>query len=144
VTLVLTLPNPKRLLSGYLMGAAATSVTCGLLLVLLLRGSSTSSTSKHTVNPIIDLTLGVLILLIVAGVARRRDRRRRVARAQTRGTQAAAALEARTEQGVGPGHVHRRRVVELPRCLVHRRDGRAEQAAPLDHRDADRPCSCST
>jgi len=84
VTLMLTLPNPKRLLSGYLMGAALTSVTCGLLLVFLLPGSSTSSAAKHTVNPIIDLTLGVLILLIVARVARGRDRRRRAWRERRR------------------------------------------------------------
>jgi hypothetical protein len=77
VTVMLTLPSPKRLLLGYLLGAALTSVTCGLLLVFLLPGSSTTSTAKHTVNPIIDLALGVLILLIVARVGRGRDRRRR-------------------------------------------------------------------
>jgi hypothetical protein len=84
VTLMLTLPNPKRLLLGYLMGAAVTSVTCGLLLVFLLPGSSTASTAKHTVNPIIDITLGVLILLIVARVGRGRDRRRRAWRERRR------------------------------------------------------------
>lgn len=77
VTLILTLPSPKRLLLGYLLGAAVTSITCGLLLVFLLPGSSTASIAKHTINPIIDLALGVLILLIVARVARGRDRRRR-------------------------------------------------------------------
>jgi hypothetical protein len=41
VTVMLTLPNPKRLLSGYLLGAALTAITCGLLLVFLLSGSST-------------------------------------------------------------------------------------------------------
>ncbi len=60
VTLMLMLPNPKRLLLGYLMGAAVTSRTCGLLLVFLLPGSSTASTAKHTVNPIIDITLACL------------------------------------------------------------------------------------
>ena len=34
VTVMLTLPSPKRLLLGYLLGAALTSVTCGLLLSL--------------------------------------------------------------------------------------------------------------
>ena len=77
VTVMLTLPNPRRLLFGYLLGAALTSVTCGLLLVFLLPGSSTSSTTKRTVSPIIDLALGVLILLIVARVARGRARRAR-------------------------------------------------------------------
>ena len=77
VTVMLTLPNPKRLLLGYLLGAAITSVTCGLLLVFLLPGSKTASTAKDTVSPIIDLTVGILILLIVVRVGRGRDRRRR-------------------------------------------------------------------
>jgi hypothetical protein len=77
VTVMLTLPNPKRLLLGYLLGAALTSITCGLLLVFLLPGSSTSSTAKHTISPIIDVALGILMLLIVFRVGRGRDRRRR-------------------------------------------------------------------
>jgi hypothetical protein len=77
ITVMLTLPNPKQLLLGYMGGAALTSVTCGLLLVFLLPGSSTASTAKHTVSPIIDIAVGVLILLIVVRVGRGRDRRRR-------------------------------------------------------------------
>ena len=77
VTVMLTLPSPKRLLLGYLLGAALMSVTCGLLLVFLLPGSSTSSTAKHTVSPIIDLALGALMLVVVIRVGRGRDRRRR-------------------------------------------------------------------
>jgi len=77
VTLMLTLSNPRRLLSGYLLGALITSITCGLLLVFLLPGSSTASTAKHTINPIIDYTLAVLIVLIAIRVGRGRDRRRR-------------------------------------------------------------------
>src|SRR3954462_12760724 len=77
VTVMLTLERPKRLLLGYLAGAALTAVTCGLLLVFLLPESSTSSSAKHTVNPIVDLTIGVLILVVVAVVGSGRDRRRR-------------------------------------------------------------------
>jgi Sap, sulfolipid-1-addressing protein len=84
VTLMLTLSNPRRLLSGYLLGALITSVTCGLLLVFLLPGSSTASTAKHTINPIIDFTLAVLIVLIVIRVGRGRDRRRRAWREHRR------------------------------------------------------------
>ena len=84
VTLMLTLSNPRRLLSGYLLGALITSVTCGLLLVFLLPGSSTASTTKHTINPIIDFTLAVLILLIVIRVGRGRDQRRRAWREHRR------------------------------------------------------------
>jgi Sap, sulfolipid-1-addressing protein len=133
VTLMLTLPSPKRLLLGYLLGAAVTSITCGLLLVFLLPGSSTASIAKHTINPIIDLTLGVLVLLIVARVARGRDRRRRAWREHRREKardKPPAALEARTRQRLSPRHVHRRHAAELPRRLLHRRDGRVEQTAP--------------
>ena len=84
VTVMLTLPNPKRLLLGYLVGAVLTSVTCGLLLVFLWPGSSTASTAKHTVNPIIDLTLGTLILLLVIRIARGRARHLRARRERKR------------------------------------------------------------
>ena len=77
VTVMLTLSNPQRLLLGYLLGAALTSVTCGLLLVFALPGTRTASTAKHTVSPAIDITLGALILVIVIVVATGRDRRRR-------------------------------------------------------------------
>lgn len=76
-TVMLTLLKPERLLLGYLIGALVTSVTCGLLLVFALPGSSTSSTSKRTVNPIINIALGALILFIVFVVATGRDTRRR-------------------------------------------------------------------
>lgn len=76
-TVMLTLDSPKRLLSGYLAGALLTSVTCGLLLVFALPNSATSSTAKHSVSPAIDITLGVLILVIAFVVGTGRDRRRR-------------------------------------------------------------------
>jgi hypothetical protein len=52
------------------------SVTCGLLLVFALPGTKTLSTAKHSISPAIDITLGVLILVIVFVVATGRDRRR--------------------------------------------------------------------
>ncbi len=76
VTVMLTLTKPKRLLIGYLCGAAVTSVTCGLLLVFALPNSGTSSTAKHTVNPVLNIALGALILVIVGVVATGRDKRR--------------------------------------------------------------------
>ena len=76
-TLMLTLPSPNRLLLGYLLGALITSITCGLVIVFALHGSSASNTAKRTVNPIIDITLGALILLVVFVVATGRDQRRR-------------------------------------------------------------------
>lgn len=77
VTVMLTLEKPERLLTGYLAGAAITSITCGLVLVFALPDSSTSSTAKHTVNPILNIVLGALILLVVFVVGTGRDTRRR-------------------------------------------------------------------
>jgi hypothetical protein len=77
VTVMLTLDKPKRLLVGYLLGALITSVTCGLVLVFALPDSSTSSAAKRGVDPVLNIALGALILVIVFIVASGRDRRRR-------------------------------------------------------------------
>ena len=77
VTVMLTLERPKRLLSGYLAGALVTSITCGLLLVFALPSSGTSSTAKHGVNPVLNIVLGALILVVVGVVGSGRDKRRR-------------------------------------------------------------------
>jgi hypothetical protein len=77
VTVMLTLERPERLLTGYLLGALLTSITCGLLLVFALPDSSTSSTAKHGVNPVLNIALGGLVLVVVFVVATGRDTRRR-------------------------------------------------------------------
>ncbi|HEX4008476.1 MAG TPA: GAP family protein [Solirubrobacteraceae bacterium] len=84
VTVMLTLLKPQRLLTGYLVGAAVTSLTCGLLLVFTLDGSSTSSSAKHSVNPVLNIVLGVLALALVFVVATGRDTRRRARSARKR------------------------------------------------------------
>jgi hypothetical protein len=66
-TVMLVLPKPKRLLIGYWLGAMTTGITVGIVIVNWLKSSGTISTSKHTVNPAIDITLGILAL-VVAGV----------------------------------------------------------------------------
>ncbi len=77
-TVMLVLPSPKRLLLGYLCGALMTSVTLGLVIVFSLSGSSSAtSTAKHTINPVWDIALGVLILIITFAIATGRDTRRR-------------------------------------------------------------------
>jgi Sap, sulfolipid-1-addressing protein len=77
VTLMLALEKPKRLLSGYLAGAMVASLTCGLVLVFALPSSNTSSTAKHSVNPPLNVALGVLLLLVLFVVGTGRDQRRR-------------------------------------------------------------------
>ncbi len=64
VTVMLLLPSPKRLMVGYLLGAYTTSITLGLVIVFSLHGSSTESTSKHTVSPLEDIIVGLLVLAI--------------------------------------------------------------------------------
>jgi hypothetical protein len=80
-TVMLLLPRPKRLLLGYLLGAYTTSITLGLVIVHWLNGSGTVSTTKHTLDPALDITLGLLALLVafVVGTGRvdaRRERKR--------------------------------------------------------------------
>jgi Sap, sulfolipid-1-addressing protein len=77
VTVMLALEKPERLLLGYLLGALLTSITCGLLLVFALPGSATASTAKHGVNPVLNIVLGALVLVVVFVVATGRDARRR-------------------------------------------------------------------
>jgi Sap, sulfolipid-1-addressing protein len=64
VTVMLLLPNPKRLMVGYLLGAYTTSITLGLVIVFSLHNSSTESTSKHKVSPVEDIVVGLLALAI--------------------------------------------------------------------------------
>jgi Sap, sulfolipid-1-addressing protein len=74
VTVMLLLPNPKRLMVGYLLGAYTTSITLGLVIVFTLQGSSTESTSKHTISPLEDIVVGLLAVLIAFVLGTGRDR----------------------------------------------------------------------
>lgn len=65
-TVMLMLPHPKRLLLGYLLGAAMTSVTLGLLIVFTLRHSGLVSTTQHQLGPGSDLVIGALFLTVAA------------------------------------------------------------------------------
>ena len=73
VTVMLLLPNPKRLMLGYLLGAYLTSITVGLVIVFSLHGSSAASTSKHTISPLEDIVVGVIVLVISLVLATGRD-----------------------------------------------------------------------
>jgi hypothetical protein len=80
-TVMLLLPNPKRLMLGYLAGAATTGVVVGIAIVEWASGSGAVSQTKHTVAPAIDIAFGCIALVaayvIQSGrVARARARRR--------------------------------------------------------------------
>jgi hypothetical protein len=80
-TVMLLLPNPKRLMLGYLAGALTTGVLLGVAIVEWISGSGAVSETKHTIAPGIDLALGVLALFAASvirgrGSERSRERRR--------------------------------------------------------------------
>jgi hypothetical protein len=82
VTVMMLLPNPKKLMFGYLLGAYTTSIALGLAIVFSLNGSSSVETAKNTLSPCEDIVVGLLVLLVafVLGTgrdARLQERRRR-------------------------------------------------------------------
>ena len=83
-TVMMLLPNPVRLMLGYLLGALMTSITLGIVIVYGLKSSGLVSTTKHTLGPAATLTLGVIALVVAFVIAtgprwefleRRRERR---------------------------------------------------------------------
>lgn len=74
-TVMLLLPHPKRLLLGYLLGAAMTSVTLGLVIVFALRHSGLVETTQTTLGPGADIVLGCLALVIAFVLRSGRDQR---------------------------------------------------------------------
>jgi hypothetical protein len=75
-TVMLLLPNPRKLMLGYLLGALTTSITLGLVIVFALKkGSSTVSTTQNTVSPAVDLALGAILLIAAFVLASGRDKR---------------------------------------------------------------------
>lgn len=74
-TVMLLLPHPKRLLLGYLCGAAMTSVTLGLIIVFALRHAGLTRTTQVTLGPVEDIALGCLALAIAFALHSGRDRK---------------------------------------------------------------------
>ena len=80
-TVMLLLPNPRRLMLGYLAGALTTGVVVGIAVVEWLSGSGAVSEAKRTVAPGTDIAIGLIALLaayvIQSGrVERARERRK--------------------------------------------------------------------
>jgi hypothetical protein len=82
VTAMLFLPNPKRLLIGYLLGGLLVSLTIGFVIVFAVHQSGATSTTQNSISPAIDIALG-LLLLVAAYVLRseraeqRRERKKK-------------------------------------------------------------------
>jgi hypothetical protein len=62
-TVMMILPNPVRLMLGYLLGALLTSITLGLLIISSLEGTSTVATTKNTLSPAATIALGCIALV---------------------------------------------------------------------------------
>ncbi len=89
VTVMMLLPNTKKLMLGYLLGAYLSSISLGMLIVFSLHGSGSVETAKNTLGPGQDLVLGTIALVVglVLGTGRdeplrERRRRRKEAKAQ--------------------------------------------------------------
>ncbi len=74
-TVMLLLPHPKRLLLGYLCGAAMTSITLGLIIVFALRHAGLTKTTQVTLGPGEDIVLGCLALVIAFVLRSGRDQK---------------------------------------------------------------------
>ena len=83
-TAMLLLPNPKKLMLGYLLGAYTTSITLGLLIAFSLHGSSAAKTSKQTISPAEDIVVGILALAIALVLGTGRDKPFELRRKQRR------------------------------------------------------------
>jgi hypothetical protein len=85
---MMLLPNPKRLMLRYLLGALMMSITLGLVIVFSLEGSDAVRTTESTLSSAATMTLGGMALAaaIVLGTGRHRPvLERRRARKQDKG-----------------------------------------------------------
>jgi hypothetical protein len=103
-TVMLLLPDPRRLMLGYLLGAMLMSITIGLVIVFALDDSRSVSTAKHTVSPAVDLAIGSIFLIIAAVLGTGRDKRLRERRTERRdGGDAKPEKVPRWQRALGTG-----------------------------------------
>jgi hypothetical protein len=94
VILILTQPNPRRLLAAYLAGALLTSLTIGLVIVGGLgSGDLLNGSSGRTINPAVDLAVGLLLLGLLYVILSGRDRRFVERRQRKKAERAASSKE---------------------------------------------------
>ena len=130
-TVMLLLPSPKKLMLGYLLGAMMTSITLGLVIVFALKSSSLVHTAKHTVNPIVDLALGAIFLVISLVLKTDQDKRLKERRAGRKGPKQDKGPP-RWQRAIGKGDARITFVVgallTLPGASYLGRTGRHHQA----------------
>lgn len=65
VTIMMLLPDPRKLITGYLLGAYVASIGLGMAIVFTLHGSSSGTeTSQRTLSPLEDLVFGAILALV--------------------------------------------------------------------------------
>ena len=82
VTIMMLLPEPKKLITGYLLGAYLTSIGLGMAIVFSLHDDSGVETSQKTLSPLEDLVFGAILLivawaLLTGRIARMKESRKR-------------------------------------------------------------------
>ncbi|MGN6216270.1 MAG: GAP family protein [Solirubrobacterales bacterium] len=82
VTVMMLLPETKKLMLGYLLGAYLTSISLGMAIVFSLHGSGAVGTARNSLTPAEDLVLGAILLAVgvvlrTGRMDRMRERRQR-------------------------------------------------------------------
>ena len=72
--LLLTGDRPRLLLSAYLVGAAAVTITVGLAGLVVLEGAGVAESQSRSTSATLDLALGVVLLAVSAWMWPRRHR----------------------------------------------------------------------
>lgn len=74
-TVMLLLPRAEALMAGFWLGAMITSVTCGLVIVFALHGSSAVKTTRHSISPAVDLAIAGLLVIAAVALGKGEDER---------------------------------------------------------------------
>ena len=103
VTIMMLLPNTKKLMLGYLLGAYLTSISLGLLIVFSLHGSSSVESARHTLSPLEDLVVGLIVLIVGLVLKTGRAAERRERRQQRKAEKAGEKKQSLPERLLGKG-----------------------------------------
>jgi hypothetical protein len=71
VVLALRLPHPVKILVWFLLGGLLTTISVGIAVVFALQGASFMTGSKPTIDPVVEITVGLLSLLAAFALNRR-------------------------------------------------------------------------
>jgi hypothetical protein len=82
ITIMMLLPEPRRLITGYLLGALLASIGLGLAIVFSLHDTGSVESTKKTLSPLEDLVFGAILVIVgwalsTGRVAQMKESRRR-------------------------------------------------------------------